>query len=159
MLSCLPATPSCGTAGVSAIINALMLTGSVFMLEVYDRVLPSRSVSTLVALCGMAGILYAAMGLLDVLRHRLLLRAGMAIDEALASRVFDLLVRLPLRSGNRLDGLQPMRDLDTLRSFLSGNGPTALFDLPWLPLYLAVIFAFHPLLGMTALGGAIALIL
>jgi ATP-binding cassette, subfamily C, type I secretion system permease/ATPase len=147
-----------GTGAFSLIINVLMLTGAIFMLEVYDRVLPSRSVATLIALCIIGAILFAALGLLDVLRSRLLTRAGGAIDESLSARVFDVLVRLPLRTGNRRDGLQPLRDLDTIRSFLSSQGPTALFDLPWLPFYLAIVYAFHPLLGVTALIGAIALI-
>jgi ATP-binding cassette subfamily C protein len=135
-----------------------MLTGSMFMLEVYDRVLPSRSVPTLIAMCSIAGLLFIAMGLLDVLRNRLLARAGGAIDESLAARVFDVLVRLPVRTGNRKDGLQPLRDLDSIRSFLSSQGPTALFDLPWLPFYLAIVYAFHPLLGLTAVIGAVVLV-
>jgi ATP-binding cassette subfamily C protein len=147
-----------GTAAFSLVINVLMLTGSMFMLEVYDRVLPSRSIPTLIAMCSIAGFLFVAMGLLDVLRGRLLARAGGAIDESLAARVFDVLVRLPVRTGNRKDGLQPLRDLDTIRSFLSSQGPTALFDLPWLPFYLAIVYAFHPLLGLTAVIGAVVLI-
>ena len=147
-----------GTAGFSLIINILMLTGAIFMLEIYDRVLPSRSVATLIGLSIVAAILFTALGLLDVIRGRLLVRAGGAIDEALAARVFDVLVRLPVRAGNRGDGLQPLRDLDAIRSFLSGPGPTALFDLPWLPFYLAIVYAFHPVLGLTALVGAIVLI-
>jgi ATP-binding cassette subfamily C protein len=147
-----------GTAAFSLVINVLMLTGSMFMLEVYDRVLPSRSIPTLIAMCSIAGFLFIAMGLLDVLRSRLLARAGGAIDESLAARVFDVLVRLPVRTGNRKDGLQPLRDLDSIRSFLSSQGPTALFDLPWLPFYLAIVYAFHPLLGLTAVIGAVVLV-
>ena len=147
-----------GTAGFSFLINVLMLTGAIFMLEIYDRVLPSRSVPTLIGLCLIAAILFAALGLLDVIRSRLLVRAGGAIDEAMAARVFDVLVRLPLRTGDRVGGLQPLRDLDAIRSFLSSSGPMALFDLPWLPFYIAIIYVFHPLLGLTALIGAIVLI-
>jgi ATP-binding cassette subfamily C protein len=147
-----------GTAAFSFIINMLMLTGAIFMLEVYDRVLPSRSVPTLVALCIIAGILFTALGLLDLLRSRLLARAGSAIDESLSARAFDVVVRLPVRTGSHAQGLQPLRDLDTVRSFLSSPGPTALFDLPWLPFYLAVVWAFHPLLGVTALIGAVLLV-
>ena len=147
-----------GTAAFSFVINVLMLTGAIFMLEVYDRVLPSRSVATLVALCVIAGILFTALGLLDVIRARLLARAGGAIDESLAKRVFDVVVRLPVKTGNYKDGLQPLRDLDAVRGFLSGQGPTALFDLPWLPFYLAIVYAFHPVLGITALVGALILI-
>lgn len=146
------------TAAFSFVINVLMLTGAIFMLEVYDRVLPSRSVPTLVALCIIASILFTALGLLDVIRGRLLARAGGAIDEGLAKRVFDVVVRLPMRTGNYKDGLQPLRDLDAVRGFLSGQGPTALFDLPWLPFYLAIVFSFHPVLGITALVGALILI-
>lgn len=147
-----------GTAGFSVIINILMLTGAVFMLEIYDRVLPSRSMATLIGLCIIASILFAAQGLLDLIRSRLLIRAGGAIDEALATRVFEILVKLPVRAVDRGDGLQPLRDLDAIRSFLSGPGPTALTDLPWLPFYLVIVYAFHPLLGVTALLGAIMLI-
>jgi ATP-binding cassette subfamily C protein PrsD len=147
-----------GTAAFSFIINLLMLTGAVFMLEIYDRVLPSRSMATLVALCVIASILFAALGLLDVLRSRLLTRAGGVLDESLATRVFDVVVRLPVKTGNRRDGLQPLRDLDSIRSFLSSQGPTALFDLPWLPFYLAIVYAFHPMLGVTAFIGAVVLI-
>ncbi len=147
-----------GTAAFSFVINVLMLTGAVFMLEIYDRVLPSRSIATLIVLCIIAGILFTAMGLLDVLRSRLLARAGCLLDERLSARVFDVILRLPIRTGNRRDGLQPMRDLDAIRSFLSGQGPTALFDLPWLPFYLAIVYAFHPLLGVTAIVGAIVLV-
>ena len=74
-----------------------------------------------------------------------------------ARRVYDTVLRLPLKVGNRTDGLQPLRDLDSVRSFLSGAGPTALFDLPWLPIYLAICFAFHPYIGLTALAGAVIL--
>lgn len=142
----------------SFVINILMLTGAVFMLEVYDRVLPSRSVPTLVGLSLVAAILFAALGLLDLIRSRLLARAGAAIDETLAARVFNVVVRLPVRVGSQGDGLQPLRDLDAIRSFLSSPGPTALFDLPWLPFYLFIIFLFHPWLGVTALVGAIVLV-
>ena len=121
---------------MSGMSNILMLTGALFMLEVYDRVLPSRSVPTLIGLVILAGGLYAAQGLLDLIRGRILVRIGSRLDEALSGRVYETIVRLPLKVGNRNDGLQPLRDLDSIRSFLSGTGPTALFDLPWLPIYL-----------------------
>lgn len=147
-----------GAAVFSFFINTLMLTSAIFMLEIYDRVLPSRSFATLIGLCVIAGILFIALALLDMVRGRLLSRAGSAIDEALASRVFDVVVQLPVRMGPSGDGLQPMRDLDAIRLFLSGMGPTALFDLPWLPFYLAIVYAFHPLLGLTASAGAAVLV-
>ena len=135
-----------------------MLTGAFFMLQIYDRVLPSRSVSTLVALAILVAGLFTVLAIIDLMRSRLLVRIGASLDQALSGRVYDTIVRLPLRAKSSGDGVQPLRDLDAVRSFLSGPGPTALFDLPWLPLYLAVVFAFHTALGVTALIGAIVLI-
>ena len=148
-----------GVAVMSCIINLLYLTGSIFMLEVYDRVLPSRSVPTLVGLIILAGGLYITQGILDLIRVRILGRIGTALDESLNARVFETVVRLPLLIGGRNEGLQPLRDLDNVRSFLGGMGPSAFFDLPWLPLYLAICFAFHVMIGITALVGAIILVL
>src|ERR1700729_4247044 len=147
-----------GVGVISFMINLLYLTGSLFMLEVYDRVLPSRSVPTLIGLAILAGGLYLAQGLLDLLRGRILGRIGTALDESLNRRVFETMVRLPLVSGSRNEGLQPLRDLDNVRSFLGGLGPGAFFDLPWLPFYLAICFAFHVLIGVTALVGAVILV-
>ena len=142
----------------SGMSNILMLTGSMFMLEIYDRVLPSRSVSTLVALLMLAAGLYGALAILDLIRGRIMVRIGNSLDEAVSERVYDAIVRLPLIIGNRGDGIQPLRDLDAVRSFLSGLGPIAFFDLPWIPFYLAICFAFHPYIGLTALVGAIVLV-
>ena len=147
-----------GIAVFSGVINLLMLTGSLFMLEVYDRVLPSRSVPTLVGLAAITALLFAFQGLMEITRGRMLVRIGNHLDARLSARIFDLVARLPLRTKGSGDGLQPVRDLDTIRSVMSGSGPTALFDLPWLPLYLAICFAFHPLIGLTTLGGAIVLV-
>jgi ATP-binding cassette, subfamily C, bacterial PrsD len=147
-----------GVGIMSCMINLLYLTGSLFMLEIYDRVLPSRSVPTLIGLIILACGLYVAQGALDLIRGRILGRIGTSLDEALNARVFDTVVRLPLMVGGRNDGLQPLRDLDNVRSFLGSMGPGAFFDLPWLPFYLAICFAFHPLIGVTALVGAIILV-
>jgi ATP-binding cassette, subfamily C, bacterial PrsD len=148
-----------GIGVMSLVINVLYLTGSFFMLEIYDRVLPSRSVPTLVGMCILAGGLYFSQGLLDLIRSRVLVRVAGSIDETLGDSVYQSIVRLPFMAGMRESGLQPLRDLDTVRGFLSGMGPSALFDLPWLPLYLAICFAFHPLIGFTALAGAIVLVI
>jgi ATP-binding cassette subfamily C protein len=145
------------TAVFSGMSNILMLTGSVFMLEVYDRVLPSHSIPTLVALTILATSLYIALGILDLIRGRILVRVGAKIDEAVSDRVYEVVVSAPLKAGDRGDSLQALRHLDNLRSFLSGMGPIALFDLPWIPLYLAICFVFHTLIGVTALLGAIIL--
>jgi PrtD family type I secretion system ABC transporter len=147
-----------GVGVMSCAINVLYLTGSIFMLEVYDRVLPSRSVPTLVGLAILAAGMYLTQGILDLIRGRILGRIGTALDEMVNRRVFDSMVRLPLIMGGRNEGLQPMRDLDSVRSFLSGMGPGAFFDLPWLPFYLAICFAFHFMIGITALIGAIILV-
>src|SRR6202790_3404178 len=147
-----------GVGVMSCMINLLYLTGSLFMLEVYDRVLPSRSIPTLVGLIILAGGLYIAQGVLDLIRGRILGRIGTSLDEALNARVFETVVRLPLMVGGRNEGLQPLRDLDNVRSFLGSVGPGAFFDLPWLPFYLAICFAFHVMIGLTALVGAIILV-
>src|ERR1700728_3979741 len=147
-----------GVGVMSCMINLLYLTGSLFMLEVYDGVLPSRSVPTLVGLIILASGLYVAQGILDLIRGRILGRIGTALDEALNARVFDIVVRLPLTVGGRNEGLQPLRDLDNVRGFLAGMGPGAFFDLPWLPFYLAICFAFHVLICLTPLLGAAILI-
>jgi PrtD family type I secretion system ABC transporter len=146
-----------GIGLMSLVINLLYLTGSIFMLEVYDRVLPSRSVPTLVGLCVLAGGLFVAQGALDFIRVQVLARIGSSIDEAIDSRVFRIVMQLPLMVQGREVGLQPIHDVENVRGFLSGLGPTAFFDLPWLPLYLGICFLFHPLIGLTALVGAILL--
>jgi len=145
-------------AALTALINVLMLTGSLFMLQVYDRVLPSRSVPTLVALGALAIALYAFQGFLDLARGRILVRIGTFLDEKLSGRIYDAVARLPLKIQARSDGTQAVRDLDQIRGFLSGLGPTALFDLPWMPLYLGICFIFHVWIGITALAGAIVLV-
>lgn len=142
----------------SGIINALALTGSFYMLQVYDRVLPSHSVPTLVGLTLLMAGLYVANGILDFIRVRMMSRVGARIDIAIREKVFDAVRAIPLRGRAAGDGLQPVRDLDQLRSFLSGMGPTAFFDLPWMPVYLAVVFLLHPMLGMFALAGALLLV-
>jgi ATP-binding cassette subfamily C protein PrsD len=143
----------------SGMSNILMLTGSLFMLEVYDRVLPSRSVPTLVALLILTAGLYAAQGFIEAIRSRILVRIGDSLDEAMSMRVYDAVVRLPLKIGAKGDGSQPIRDLDAVRGFLSGAGPSAFFDLPWLPVYLGICFLFHTYIGLTALAGAIILVM
>src|SRR3984957_18322738 len=97
----------------SGMSNILMLSGALFMLEVYDRVLPSRSVPTLVALLILITGLYACQGIIDMIRSRILVRVGHSLDEALSLRVYDTIVRLPLKIGTKGEGNQPMRDLDT----------------------------------------------
>src|SRR6187549_3403259 len=104
LLSCRSAL--IGVAVFSGIINVLMLTGSFYMLVIYDRVIPARSIATLVGLTILAAVLFLFLGVIDIIRARILTRIGAALDRALSARVFDALVRLPLQVGTRTDGLQ-----------------------------------------------------
>ena len=146
-----------GVALFSAMLNVLYLTGSFYMLEVYDRVLPSRSVPTLVGITILALVLFGFQGFLDIVRSRVLVRIAGSLDEAVSCRVYRVLVTLPLKAPTP-HGMQPLRDLDQIRSFLSTVGPAALFDLPWLPLYLGICFLFHPLIGIAATAGGLILV-
>ncbi|WP_431323530.1 type I secretion system permease/ATPase [Rhizobium sp. YTU87027] len=147
-----------GLVAASFVINLLALTAPLFMLQIYDRVLASGSVPTLVGLGVLALGLYGFQAALEILRSRILLRIGERFDRDLSDRVHVAVTRLPLIARMPGDGLQPLRDLDSVRGFLSGAGPTALFDFPWIPLYLGICFIFHFWLGMTALAGAIVLV-
>ncbi|MBX3578516.1 MAG: type I secretion system permease/ATPase [Rhizobiaceae bacterium] len=146
-----------GVAMMSGIVNLLALTGSFFMLQIYDRVVPSRSVPTLLGLALFAGLLFAFQGVLELIRSRLLVRVSSALDTEMSQNIYPVLIRLPLRSKITGDGMQPLRDLDSVRNFLSAAGPTALFDMPWMPIYIAICFLFHFWLGMTAVLGALIL--
>jgi ATP-binding cassette subfamily C protein len=148
-----------GVGGVSLVINLLMLTGPLFMLQVYDRVLVSGSVPTLVAIGAFALALYLFFGVLEGLRRRILFRIGQQVDAELSGAVFSLSTTIPNRLGATGRKLRPVQDLDTLTQFMSGHGPAAIYDLPWLPLYLGIIFLFHSLLGSVALAGAVAICL
>ncbi|MGR9408148.1 type I secretion system permease/ATPase [Rhizobium leguminosarum] len=147
-----------GVGLTSCVINILALTGSFFMLQVYDRVIPGRSLPTLVGLGIIAATLFVFQGILELIRSLLLVRVGTAVDERFGDRVYGSLVLLPSRMQMPGDGLQCVRDLDTVRGFLSGPGPTALFDMPWMPFYLFLCFLFHFWIGVTALAGALMLI-
>ncbi|WP_248313213.1 type I secretion system permease/ATPase [Bosea sp. F3-2] len=140
----------------SALVNVLMLTGSLYMLQVYDRVLPSRSVPTLVALSLIVAALYILLGVFDWLRQRILSRIGVELDRQLGGPVLGAILGGQLRGAP--GGTQLSRDLDSVRGFLSGLGPTTLFDLPWIPLYGALCFILHPYLGWTLVAGAAILI-
>ncbi|PDT11440.1 type I secretion system permease/ATPase [Rhizobium sp. J15] len=147
-----------GVGLTSGVINILALTGSIFMLQVYDRVIPGRSLPTLVGLGIITATLFVFQGLLELIRSLILVRVGTAVDERFGDRVYGSLVLLPSRMQMPGDGLQSVRDLDTVRGFLSGQGPTALFDMPWMPFYLFLCFLFHFWIGVTALAGALMLI-
>lgn len=144
-------------AGFSVFVNLMLLAPTLFMLQVFDRVLTSRSVPTLVMLLMGVAIALLAMAVVDVARSRLLVDLGRSVEEALAQPMFRQLVR---GASQPLDPLRPsLRDLATLRTFLSGPNIIALFDAPWALVYLVLIALFHPLLGGLALLGAVALML
>ncbi|MDX0155301.1 type I secretion system permease/ATPase [Sinorhizobium meliloti] len=148
-----------GVGVASALVNLLYLTGSFFMLEVYDRILPSRSIPSLIALSLLALLLYAFQGAFELIRGRMLVRIAGALDESLNGRIYRAIVKAPLKLRMQGDGLQALRDFDQVRSFLSGVGPAALFDLPWLPFYIAICFLFHPVIGLIAIIGGLILTL
>ncbi|MGI9400252.1 MAG: type I secretion system permease/ATPase [Rhizobiaceae bacterium] len=143
---------------LSAVSNILMLTGPIFMLQIYDRVLTSASVPTLIALISIVGILYIFLAGLDWFRARVMTRIGRYFDETLARDLFrmNLSGEQELPPGAKL--FSPFRDLDTVRTFMSGQGPLAFFDFPWVPIYIALIFVLHSALGFFAVVSALVLI-
>jgi ATP-binding cassette subfamily C protein len=148
-----------GVGIITGVLNVLMLTGSFYMLEVYDRVVPGRSIPTLLFLSAIAVFLFSVQGLLDFIRSRILVRIGAWLDEQLSGSVFDAVLKIPLRTKDQGNGLLPLRDLDQVRGFLAGNGLPAFFDLPWMPLYLGICYLFHPLIGIAATAGALFLVI
>jgi PrtD family type I secretion system ABC transporter len=139
-------------------VNVLYLTFPLYMLAIYDRVLSSFSVPTLITLT--AGALFAllVLGCLDLLRSRLLVQAGVAMDQSLSPTVLKEMLKDAARieKHGHTGGL---RDVNTLRNYFAGNAIFSLFDLPWTPIYLAVIYLMHPVLGLTATAGAVAIFL
>lgn len=142
----------------SSAVNLLMLTGSIYMLQVYDRVLSSRSLSTLAALSAIVMGAYILQGALDGIRQKMLGRLATSFDQVLSPLTARAAVILPARGAKPQEALQPMRDLDTLRTFLSSLGPTALLDMPFMPVFLAGSFILHPWLGWLAVAGAVIVI-
>lgn len=143
---------------VSAALNVLMLSGSFFMLLVYDQVLPSRSVPTLIGLLTMVCVAYGFLAALDFVRLRIMGHVAAIASSQISARVIDLLSRYELTIGPLQNGTQPLRDLDQLRSFMAGAGPIAFLDLPWVMLFLGVLFLLHWSLGLLTLAGVAVLI-
>ena len=144
-------------AAFSFAINLLMLVPALYMLQVFDRVLASRSEETLAMLSVGALVALAMMALLDVLRARLLAACGIALDRRLGPEVMRRLIELAARGGSA-EQANGLRDVATLRGFLVGSAVIAVFDAPWLPFFLALIWLFHPLLGALAIGGALLMV-
>src|SRR4051812_35184315 len=147
-----------GIAAFSGVVNVLMLSGSLYMLQVYDRVIPSRNVATLIGLSLMVLTAYLMQGYFDALRSRMLCRVATMFDAGLQEQIHITLATLPLRGAKPMLMQQPLRDLDQIRAFMSGMGPTAFLDMPWIPIFLIALFLFHPLIGFTALAGTVAII-
>jgi PrtD family type I secretion system ABC transporter len=147
-----------GVAAFSGVVNLLMLSGSLYMLQVYDRVIPSRSVPTLLGLSAIVFGAYVLQGYFDALRTRMMARIGTLFDARLQGPIYQALATLPLRGARPVVAQQPLRDLDQVRTFLSGIGPTAFLDMPWIPLFLLGLYVFHPVIGIVATLGALSII-
>src|SRR5258708_3963631 len=147
-----------GVAVFSGVINVLMLSGSLYMLQVYDRVIPSRNIATLLGLSLMVLFAYLMQGYFDALRARMLCRVATLFDVGLQESIHTALATLPLRGVKPMLMQQPLRDLDQIRAFMSSMGPTAFLDMPWIPIFLIALFLFHPAIGMTALLGTAGIV-
>ena len=142
---------------VSGVVNILALTGAFYMLQIYDRALTSHSVSTLVALSVLAIGFYLIQGMLDVSRSQILVRLGAKLDQRLAPLAHRVSIDMPRYGFSTAESTERSRDVDTLRNFMGGQGPMALFDLPWMPLYLIFVYCLHPWLGILTFAGALVL--
>ena len=143
----------------SMVVNLLMLTGPLFMLQVYDRVLTSRSEATLVTLAALAAFLYLIAGILDHARGRVLARAGARLQARLDPRVLRAILTRSISAADRTRPATGLRDLEAIQRFASGSGPFAIFDVPWTPVFLVALFTFHWLLGLLAVFSGCLLIL
>ena len=142
----------------SGVVNVLMLAGPLYMLQIYDRVLASRSVPTLIALTVFLVGAYAFQGALDVIRSRVVVRAAALLDQHLATTVHGAVVRIAAAGRQAGEAHQPVRDLDQIRAFLTSPGPMAIVDLPWMPVFLGICFLINPWLGLVSLAGAVILL-
>lgn len=140
----------------SMVANLLMLTPTLYMLQVFDRVMKSQNGLTLIAISLITLFLFGVMAFAEWARSRLLVRAGVRLDEELNSRVFNASFEAALNQAGR-NPLQAFTDLTNIRQFLTGNGIFAFFDAPWTPIYLAVVFLLHPFLGWLALAFVVIL--
>ena len=144
---------------MSGLINILALTGSFYMLQVYDRALTSGSVPTLLALSVLAIGLYFFQGLFEVLRSQILVRLGARLDKKIAPLAHRVAIDMPRFGFSNAEALERCRDVDTVRGFLGSQGPVALFDLPWMPIFLVFAYCLHPMLGALTFAGAFVLAL
>ncbi len=142
------------TGLVSLFINILMLVPSLYMLQLYDRVLASRSKETLLMLTIIVVVMFAVMGTLEFVRSRILIRVGNAIDSKMSTRLFNAMFALANKNPGK-SGAQPLGDLTQIRQFLTGTPLFAFFDTPWIPIYIGIMFMFHSWLGWFAVFAAI----
>ncbi|WP_048307581.1 type I secretion system permease/ATPase [Halomonas sp. PR-M31] len=142
----------------SMFINLLMLVPPLYMLQVYDRVITSRSEATLLMLTLVVVFLFAVMGGLELVRSRILIRVGNRLDTSISQRLYTAMFRRSVLAQGQQTA-QPLNDLTNVRQFLTGNGLFAFFDAPWVPVYLAVLFLFHPWLGIFATCAGIVLLI
>jgi ATP-binding cassette subfamily C protein EexD len=142
----------------SLCINLLLLVPTFYMLAVYDRVLSSGSEMTLWMVSGITLFLFAVLGGLEWVRSRILVAASVLLDSLLGGRVFGASFAQAVGSGGRIASAQPLSDLMAVRQYLSGQGPLAFFDAPWLPVYLALLFLFHPWFGFVGVLSGVVLI-
>jgi ATP-binding cassette subfamily C protein len=147
-----------GVGLFSGVINVLMLTGSIYMLQVYDRVLSSRSIPTLIGISAIVLAAFVLQGVLDAIRMRMLSRIGGAFEEKLAPLAYDMARTFPLRGARADQSMQGVRDVDIVRGFLGGLGPTAFFDMPFMPIFFVACFLLHPHLGVLALIGGVIIV-
>ena len=145
-------------AGISILVNLLMLTGPLFMLQVYDRVLASRSLPTLIALFILTAAMFAFYGVFEFLRGRLMARVGARVQTELGREVFCNSVRAAQDRDPERRRINSIRDLEVLQQALSGPAPMAILDLPWTPVFLLTIFLFHWELGALSIGGSVVLV-
>src|SRR5690606_33847105 len=139
-------------------VNFLMLVPSFYMLQVYDRVVTTGSHSTLLVLTLLLTLLLVTFGSLEWVRSRIMVRVSSRIDTMLGGRLYGASFKQALDSGGMRASAQPLSDLTGLRQFLTGNGLFAFFDAPWLPIYIAVMFMFHPWFGWVAIISALILL-
>ncbi|MGH6769849.1 MAG: type I secretion system permease/ATPase [Xanthobacteraceae bacterium] len=148
-----------GVALFSAVVNILMLSGPLYMLQIYDRVLASRSVPTLVALTLFLIAAYGFQGVLDLIRSRVVVKAAALFDERLSGSIHRAVIMIGTRSNSASEAHQPVRDLDQVRAFMTSAGPTAIADMPWVPIFLAICFLIHPWIGYLSFVCAAILLL
>jgi len=146
-------------AGFSMIINFLMLVPVIYMLQLYDRVVPTQNESTLLMLTLIMVALFLTLGALEAIRSQVLVRVSTRLETLLNERVFNITFKRSLYGGGQNANSQPLDDLTALRQFMTGNGLFAFFDAPWMPFYIAVMFLFHPWYGIAATITAVILVI